>query len=128
VSLGNGYVPAFGTSFSVVSYGSLSSSFTGFNYPGLPSADVWQPTYGSTALTLQLQADVAFVSSGKSVATRVDGLPGRKAILLTSTNIAVPLANWTPLSTNTFDITGYLSLTNNLVPTEPQRFFIFKLP
>ena len=128
VSLGNGYVPAFGTSFSVVSYGSLSSSFTGFNYPGLPSADLWQPTYGSTALTLQLQADVAFVSSGKSVATRVDGLPGRKAILLTSTNIAVPLANWTPLSTNTFDITGYLSLTNNLMPTEPQRFFIFKLP
>jgi hypothetical protein len=97
-------------------------------YPGLPSADVWQPTYGSTALTLQLQADVALVSSGKSVATRVDGLPGRQAILLTPTNDALPLANWTPLSTNTFDITGYLSLTNNLVPSEPQRLFIFKLP
>ena len=38
VSLGNGYVPPVGTSFSVVSYGSLSSGFIGFSYPSLPSA------------------------------------------------------------------------------------------
>lgn len=127
VSFGNGYVPPIGAAFSVFSYGSLSSSFTGFNYPALPSAVVWQPTYGKTALTLQMQAAVAFVSPS-SLVTRVDGLPGHQAILLTSTNEALPLANWTPLSTNAFDITGYLSITNNLVPTEPQRFFIFKLP
>lgn len=30
--------------------------------------------------------------------------------------------------TTTAPITVYLSLTNNLVPTEPQRFFVFKLP
>jgi hypothetical protein len=47
---------------------------------------------------------------------------------LTSTNVASPLVNWTSLSTNTFDMTGYLSLTNDLVPTELQRYFVFKLP
>jgi hypothetical protein len=40
----------------------------------------------------------------------------------------LPLAGWTPLSTNTLDGTGHLNLTNNVVRTEPQRFFIFKLP
>ena len=36
VGLGNGYVPPVGTTFSVVSYGSLASNFTGFNYPPQP--------------------------------------------------------------------------------------------
>jgi hypothetical protein len=75
-----------------------------------------------------VQSGVTRVSSGTGLAIKVDGLPGHQAIQLTSTNAALPLADWTPLSTNTFDITGYLSLTNNLAPTEPRRFFIFKLP
>ena len=128
VSLGNGYVPSIGATFTVFSYGSLSSGFTGFHYPAVPAAAVWQPTYGATALTLQMQSAVARVAPGTRLATRVDGLPGRQAILLTSTDVASPLVNWVPLSTNTFDLTGYLSLTNNLVPTESQRFFSFKLP
>jgi hypothetical protein len=128
VSLGNGYVPPVGATFSVVSYGSLSSGFTGFNYPALPYAGVWQPAYGSSVLTLQAQSGVNRVSSGTGLAIRVDGLPGHQAILLTSTNVALPLAGWTSLSTNTFDITGYVSLTNNLSPAEARRFFVFELP
>ena len=128
VSLGNGYVPPVGASFSVVSYASLSSGFTGFNYPPLPHAGLWQPTYGSSALTLQVQPGFNVVSSGTNLVFRVDGLPGHKAILLTSTNAALPLTVWTPLSTNTLDVTGHLNLTNNVVRTEPQRFFIFNLP
>jgi hypothetical protein len=128
VSLGNGYVPPVGASFSVVSYGSLSSAFTGFNFPALPHAGVWKPTYGSLALTLQVQPGYNFVSSGTNLVFSVDGLPGHKAILLTSTNAALPLTVWTPLSTNTLDGTGHVNLTNNVVRTEPQRFFIFNLP
>ena len=58
LSLGNGYVPPVGALFSVVSYGSLSSGFTGFNYPPQPSALVWQPSYGSSVLSLQVQSRV----------------------------------------------------------------------
>ena len=66
VSLGNGYVPPIGATFSVLSYGSLSSGFTGFTYPTLPAGAAWQPTYGNSALTLQLQAAVALVSRSPS--------------------------------------------------------------
>jgi hypothetical protein len=128
VSLGSGYVPPVGASFSVVSYGSLLTGFAGFNYPALPSAVVWQPAYGNSALTLQVQSGVSPVLSGMGLAIGVDGLPGHQAVLLTSTNVALPLAGWTPLNTNALGATGYFRLTNNLVRTEPQRFFIFKLP
>jgi hypothetical protein len=127
VRLGNSYVPPVGVSFTVVSYGSLASGFTGFDYPPLPAGGVWQPTYGTLALTLQSQPGVALVSSGTGLVVNVNGPPGHQAVLLTSTNAALPLAAWTPLSTNSLGITCYLSVTNNLNRTEPQRFFTFGL-
>jgi len=50
--LNNGYVPiAVGTSFPVVTYGSAAGTFTITNLPGVA---VWQPTYGATALSLEV--------------------------------------------------------------------------
>ena len=50
--LNDGYLPtASGNSFPVVTYGSKTGSFTITN---LPAEAVWQPTYGTTALSLTL--------------------------------------------------------------------------
>jgi len=48
-NLNNGYLPASGNSFSVLTYSSRSGTFTNFN---LPFAVAWQTNYGSTAFTL----------------------------------------------------------------------------
>jgi hypothetical protein len=128
VTLNGGYTPVAGSSFTVVSYPSLSGSFSSFNLPNLLPQAVWDPVYGGTALTLVLQPPIATQSSGTNFVISINGTPGHQAILLTSTNLTVPLVNWTPVVTNTFGVTTYLAFTNNINPGDLQRFFIFKLP
>jgi hypothetical protein len=48
----------------------------------------------------------AFILSGNG------GTPGRLYQVLTSTNVALPLAQWTPRFTNTFDAGGNFAWTN----------------
>ena len=49
-------------------------------------------------------------------------------ILYSTTNIATPLALWTPTLTNHFDQFGVLSFTNINNPAPPQMFFRFIVP
>jgi fibronectin-binding autotransporter adhesin len=42
--------------------------------------------------------------------------------VLTSTNLALPLGNWTPVVTNLFNPDGTFDYTNPLVPSTPQQF------
>jgi hypothetical protein len=45
---------------------------------------------------------------------------------LSSTNLATPLANWVPVSTNAFDSNGNFSITNP-VGGAPRNFYILKV-
>ena len=46
-------------------------------------------------------------------------------VLLESTNVALPLTNWIPVLTNTFDGSGDLNLSTNIVnPNYSQQFYI----
>jgi len=128
VTLNGSYIPVATNAFTVVSYPSLSGSFSSFILPNLQPGAVWDPIYGGTALTLVLQQPIATQSSGSNVVVSINGTPGHQAILLSSTNLAVKLINWTPVLTNTFGITTYLGFTNNINPGNSQQFFIFKLP
>jgi len=56
------------------------------------------------------------------------GSPGSNYVMLASTNLALPLANWSALTTNTFDGSGQFHYTNHVSPAKPRQFFIFKLP
>ena len=128
VTLNGGYSPVPTNAFTVVSYPSLSGNFSSFILPDLLPQAVWDPIYGGTTLTLVLQPPIATEPSGTNVVISINGAPGHQAILLTSTNLTVPPANWTPVLTNTFGITTYLGFTNNINPGNPQQFFRFKLP
>ncbi len=55
-NLVGGYVPAAGSAFPVISYGSLSGSFGSFNPP---AACNWQTNYGSSTFTLTAQSAVS---------------------------------------------------------------------
>ena len=49
-------------------------------------------------------------------------------LVLVSSNLALPLTNWTALATNTFGPGGAFNFTNGLNPASPQQFYRLKLP
>jgi autotransporter-associated beta strand protein len=55
----------------------------------------------------------------------MNGTANGQFILLGTTNVALPLSAWTPVLTNTFDNSGSLDLSTNIVdPNIPQQFYI----
>jgi hypothetical protein len=48
--------------------------------------------------------------------------------VLAGTNLALPLSNWTRMSTNAFDLNGAFSFTNTIDPLIPQQFYLLQLP
>jgi hypothetical protein len=129
-TLNNGYVPTNGTSFIVISYPSASGTF---NSMGLPAAVNWQSAYGSTNFSLVAgselpQFGIVNLSGTNLVFNGTGGTAGSNYVMLASTNLTLPLTNWTALATNTFDGTGQFRYTNNVNPVKPRQFFIFKLP
>jgi len=54
----------------------------------------------------------------------VGGLPGATFVLFTHTDVTAPIALWTPILTNQFDLFGVFSHTNPFSHLEPKRFFL----
>jgi hypothetical protein len=48
--------------------------------------------------------------------------------VLTSTNVSLPLAQWTPLFTNNFDANGDFAWTNAMNVNVPQQFYLIQVP
>jgi autotransporter-associated beta strand protein len=68
----------------------------------------------------------AGVSGGSLVFSGSNGTPLGNYFLLASTNVALPLSNWTRLTTNQFDAGGNFAFTN--VPSLPRSFFRLQMP
>jgi polygalacturonase len=49
-------------------------------------------------------------------------------LVLSSTNIALPLNQWTSIATNQFLANGNSSFTNSLATNQPQKFFLLQYP
>ncbi|TAK98316.1 MAG: hypothetical protein EPO07_12195 [Verrucomicrobia bacterium] len=57
-----------------------------------------------------------------------NGVAGGSYYVLTSTNVALPWANWTRVATNQFAADGSFVCTNGISPVAPQRFYLLQLP
>jgi hypothetical protein len=125
VRLDHSYTPVVGTSFTVLNYESFSGGFVSLNI-GNSAGIVWQPVYTSSNLTVIAQPAITLLASATDVAMNVNGAPSTQAVLLTSTNLALPLKDWTPVATNTFNDLRFLSFTNGIDPDIPCQFFVFK--
>ena len=68
------------------------------------------------------------LASGSLVISGTNGTAGAIYYVLTTTNLAVPLTNWTILSTNQFGPGGSLNFTNLLNPAAPQTYYRLRLP
>ncbi|MBP9900972.1 MAG: hypothetical protein V9H26_14020 [Verrucomicrobiota bacterium] len=56
------------------------------------------------------------------------GKPGSNYVLLSSSDIALPLTNWSRVLTNQFDASGNFHVTNSLAPAPSKSFYRLLLP
>jgi len=132
-NLNNGFIPAAGNSFSVLSYG---SQFGGFTNTLLPLGYGWTMNYGSTIYTITV-ANVlppgsvtnltARMQSGQT-ALQFSGAADASYTVLATTNLTVPQTNWIPLGQASQPSSGSFLYLDALSPTYPQRFYQIRSP
>jgi hypothetical protein len=66
------------------------------------------------------------VSGGNFIFSGTNGQADANYVVLTTTNIATPLTNWTPVLTNSFDNTGGFHVTNPINPAVGRRFYLLE--
>jgi hypothetical protein len=67
------------------------------------------------------------MSGGNLVFSGSGGTPGGTFYVLTSTNLLLPLANWTLTTTNLFDGGGNFGVTNAINPDSVQEYYLLKV-
>ena len=67
------------------------------------------------------------LSGSSLIISGTNGTAGVQFEVLSSTNIVLPLANWTSIATNTFS-GGSFNVTNTLDSGSPQSFYILRVP
>jgi len=70
----------------------------------------------------------ASIAGGNVVFSGTNGLPGGTYEVLSSTNLAMPLTNWTQVGAGHFDGNGNFSVSNALNASDPQRFYLLRQP
>jgi hypothetical protein len=68
------------------------------------------------------------IADGNVVISGTGGAPGGTYFVLTSTNLALPVLNWTVALTRTFDANGNFNVTNAVDANAEHQFFLLQLP
>jgi hypothetical protein len=125
---------ARGDSFSLFSAAAYQGSFSSIS-PATPGSGLaWDLTGLTNNGTLKIVAGASnpphiggIGTSGSSVVlSGTGGTAGANYYVVSSTNVALPLINWTRLATNVFDGSGNFNITNLM--NGPREFFRIELP
>ncbi|HEV2434939.1 MAG TPA: hypothetical protein VG077_02980 [Verrucomicrobiae bacterium] len=121
-----------GNSFHIFSAAGYSGSFANIN-PAVPGPGlVWDTSRLNSGIlsvatgTSQPVINSAKMSGGNLVLSGSNGMVNGTYYVLTSTNVAAPLANWAVLSTNHFDANGAFDVTNLINSSVAQCFYLLK--
>jgi autotransporter-associated beta strand protein len=68
------------------------------------------------------------LSGGSLAFTGGNGVPLGNYYVISSTNLALPLTNWTRVATNQFDASGGFNYTNVLNVNSAQSFYLLQIP
>jgi autotransporter-associated beta strand protein len=122
-------------SFRLLSAGTLTGSFTSLSLPALSpglawnvstlNSDGWLRVVGSNAAPV---IDSVSINSNEVVITGSGGAPGTTYSVVTATNVALPLPQWSSIATNAFDAGGNFAFTNTIAPADGQQFFRLRVP
>jgi len=134
LSLTNLSSPVSGNSFKLFSASSYSGSFASI-IPATPGPGLtWVTSALGTSGTLSVASAAqprisSIVHQGASlVISGTNGIASGSYYVLGSTNLTLPLANWTSIATNSFTAGGAFSFTNSLNPSVPRYFYLIELP
>jgi len=125
---------AAGDSFKLFNAASYSGAFTNI-VPAIPALNLAWNTNGLTNGVLSIVSsptpppEFSGISANGNglVFSGMSGVPDWPYEVLVSTNLNLPLTNWTILSTNAFDASGHFSFTNGFDPGAGQQFYRLQL-
>jgi autotransporter-associated beta strand protein len=123
-----------GDAFQLFSAPGFTGNFSSITLPGLTPGLYWNTNTFTIDGTIRVITETPpvvgslGVVGGKLVLTGSGGLTNGSYYVLTSTNLAAPLTNWTRLATNQFDNGGNFDVTNAMNTNSPQSFYLIQLP
>ncbi len=120
------------TLFSGLSLG--SGNFSTINLPHYISWDTSQLAVNGTISVIAIlpgphftQIDSSQLLNGTLIINATNGQPSGNYNVLSSADITLPVTNWTPVASGTFDNNGALNSVNLSVdPNAPQEFFLLQ--
>jgi hypothetical protein len=95
------------------------------NHPQVNLLQVRDITVAATSVPMITSAQIL---GGNLIFVGTSGRASGVYYVLTTTNLALPLASWTPIATNVYDPSGNLSATNLLIDRDSQQFYTIKQP
>lgn len=123
-----------GSTFKLFYASSYPGTFSSIN-PATPGpGQTWDISALGTAGTIKVASGSVPRFGGVSligtnlVMSGSNGVPSGTYYVLASTNVALPVLNWTRIATNTFDANGNFVFTNGIKASIPRQFFLLNLP
>jgi fibronectin-binding autotransporter adhesin len=126
---------AAGDAFKIFSAGSYSGSFT-ISPASAGAGLAWDTSTLTTDGTLRVKASTTItprvgtisLNNGNLVFSGTGGLANGSFKVVTSTDVALPIAQWTEDSSGAFDASGNFSLSIQVQANTPKRFYMLKTP
>ena len=128
----SGSALAAGNSFQILNAPSITGSFANIT-PATPGSGLaWDTSQLNTFGVINVVSSggpvigSTTVSGGNLIFSGTGGVANGSYAVLTTTNLTMPLTNWTSLVTNSFDSAGAFSATNAITAGTPQQFYRIK--
>jgi autotransporter-associated beta strand protein len=123
-----------GDTFKLFSGASFSGNFSSISLPPLGSGLCWGTNSFKSDATIRVLAETPPVigslglMNGQLEMMGTGGITNGTYYILTTTNLATPLPNWTRLLTNQFDASGNFIFTHTVSPNASPCFYLLELP
>jgi len=123
-----------GDSFKLFNAAGYSGAFTNI-VPAIPALNLAWDTNSLTDGVLNIVSAptappkfLRFVAAGSDmIFSGTNGVRNWPYYVLASTNVSLPLTNWTIISTSSFDGGGQFNFTNPVNPAMPHQFYLLKM-
>jgi autotransporter-associated beta strand protein len=125
---------AAGDTFKLFDAANYHGSFANVVLPSLDPGLAWNKAFLNTAGTISVAAvtppliETTTLNNGNLVLSGSGGVPATTFYVLTSTNVTLPLNQWSMLMTNQFDSFGRFAVTNAVNPALPGLFYLLQVP
>ena len=125
---------AAGDSFTLLPAGGYAGNFSSITLPALAAGLSWNTNLLLTAGVISVSPPPPpviaglTISGGQLILSGTAGVTNGTCYVMTTTNLATPLTNWTRLATNQFDSNGNFNFTNALSGGLSQSFYLLQEP